>query len=89
MKLVLAAGIALVLGIGGLASPRGETTAASMNSTAASSSDDTTTVAYNVESQKFHRPECKWARKCTKNCINVPRSEAIKRGGKPCKVCGG
>lgn len=46
-------------------------------------------VAFNVESLKYHCLSCKWAIKCTKNCIEVPKSEAMRRGGVACKVCGG
>jgi len=46
-------------------------------------------VMFNQHSLTFHDPNCVWARKCTRNCISVPLSEAIKQGGVPCKVCGG
>jgi hypothetical protein len=46
-------------------------------------------VAFNVETHKYHCLECRWAIACTKNCINLPVSEAKRRGGVPCKVCGG
>lgn len=46
-------------------------------------------VAYNTSSGKYHHVACKWAKKCTKNCIMIDKQEAIKRGGVPCKVCGG
>lgn len=46
-------------------------------------------VAFNTNSRKFHNPRCEWAIKCTRNCISLPRSEALRRGGVPCKVCGG
>ena len=46
-------------------------------------------VAYNTNSHIYHSHSCKWARKCTKNCINIDSSEAVQRGGRPCKVCGG
>ena len=46
-------------------------------------------VAFNTQSHKYHCLECTWAKRCTKNCIEIPRSEAIRRGGVPCKVCGG
>lgn len=51
-----------------------------------SSSDD---VYFNTHSYIYHNAACEWARKCTVNCIWVKRSEAINRGGRPCKVCGG
>jgi hypothetical protein len=47
------------------------------------------TVAFNTESLKYHCLECRWAIRCTRNCIEVTRSEARRRGGVACKVCGG
>ena len=46
-------------------------------------------VMYNIKTNKYHHIECKWAKKCTVNCIKIDKKEAIKRGGIPCKVCGG
>lgn len=46
-------------------------------------------VAFNTQSHKYHCLTCEWAVKCTRNCINIKTSEAIARGGVPCKVCGG
>jgi hypothetical protein len=46
-------------------------------------------VAFNVETKKYHCLSCTWAIKCTKNCIEVPLSEAKHLGGIACKVCGG
>lgn len=46
-------------------------------------------VMFNVKSLKFHNPACEWAQRCTRNCVAVPRSEALRRGGVPCKICGG
>jgi len=46
-------------------------------------------VAFNTKSHKYHCLECTWAKKCTVNCVNIPKSEAIRRGGVPCKVCDG
>ncbi len=46
-------------------------------------------VMFNIKSLKYHCPSCRWAIKCTKNCIRITKIEAIKRGGIPCKVCGG
>ena len=46
-------------------------------------------VSVNVESLKFHCPTCVWALRCTKNCVTTTRADALKRGGVPCKVCGG
>lgn len=47
------------------------------------------TVLFNTKTNKYHKPTCIWAIRCTRNCISIPKSEAIKRGGIPCKVCGG
>lgn len=46
-------------------------------------------VAFNVESKKYHCVTCQWAKKCTQNCILISKEEAKRRGGVPCKVCGG
>jgi uncharacterized membrane protein len=46
-------------------------------------------VMFNTKSLKYHCPSCRWAKKCTRNCIKIMKSEAKKRGGIPCKVCGG
>ncbi len=46
-------------------------------------------VAFNTSTLKYHGLSCKWAIKCTGSCISVPLPEAKKRGGVPCKVCGG
>ena len=47
------------------------------------------TVVFNTSNHKYHSLSCKWAQKCTKNCIKIDKNDAIKRGGIPCKVCGG
>ena len=46
-------------------------------------------VYFNLENSKYHCLTCKWAIKCTKNCIEMDLAEAKRRGGIPCKVCGG
>ena len=46
-------------------------------------------VYYNTNTQIYHNPNCKWAKKCTKNCIIIDDKDARARGGRPCKVCGG
>lgn len=46
-------------------------------------------VRFNTQSLKYHCPSCQWAKRCTKNCITTTQKEAEKRGGVPCKVCGG
>lgn len=47
------------------------------------------TVVFNTKTYKYHKVNCQWAQKCTKNCIKIDKKEAVKRGGVPCKVCGG
>ncbi|MCL1902370.1 MAG: hypothetical protein FWG18_01935 [Alphaproteobacteria bacterium] len=46
-------------------------------------------VMFNVKSYKYHSPGCEHAHKCTKNCIRIDHTDAQRRGGIPCKVCGG
>lgn len=46
-------------------------------------------VQFNAKTHKYHCPTCIWARRCTVNCVPLPKAEAIRRGGVPCKVCGG
>lgn len=46
-------------------------------------------VAFNVATKKYHCLSCQWAIKCTRNCIEVSKSEAKRSGGVACKVCGG
>lgn len=46
-------------------------------------------VAYNKSSHIYHRHSCEWAQRCTKNCITIDSADAKRRGGRPCKVCGG
>lgn len=50
---------------------------------------DSDIVAFNVSNNKFHALSCTWAERCTVHCIQITRKEAHKRGGIPCKVCGG
>ena len=43
----------------------------------------------NVKSYKFHKIDCRWAKRCTKNCqapFNT-REQAAEAGFIPCKVC--
>ena len=47
------------------------------------------TVVYNVQSGIYHNYGCASANRCTKNCIKIDKKEAVKRGGRPCKNCGG
>ena len=46
-------------------------------------------VIFNTQTLKYHDPSCTWARRCTRNCVAIPLSEARRRGGIPSKVCGG
>lgn len=46
-------------------------------------------VYFNLESHKVHKMGCHWGKRCTKNCIVIPRSKAYKQGGVGCKICGG
>ncbi len=46
-------------------------------------------VYYNTNSHIYHKHSCKWAKKCTKNCISIDHTDARARGGRPCQVCGG
>lgn len=46
-------------------------------------------VIYNTKTGKYHSLDCKWAKQCTVNCIKIDKKEAKKRGGIPCKICGG
>ena len=46
-------------------------------------------VMFNTKTYKYHSLNCKWAKKCTVNCVKIEKKIAIKRGGIPCKVCGG
>ena len=46
-------------------------------------------VAYNVRRNLYHGLSCVWARQCKRSCIDIPFSEALARGGRPCRVCDG
>lgn len=45
------------------------------------------TVSFNTQTHKIHKLSCRYS-DC-KHCIKIERQQAIKRGGVPCKVCGG
>ena len=36
-------------------------------------SDDASTVVMNTKTYIYHSPTCKWAKRCTKNCITPPK----------------
>lgn len=44
-------------------------------------------VVFNVSSLKYHELGCASANRCTKNCIVILRSEALRRGAVHCKKC--
>lgn len=44
-------------------------------------------VSFNVKTHKIHNSSCRYFN--CKSCIKIERQQAIKRGGVPCKVCGG
>lgn len=46
-------------------------------------------VAFNTKTYKYHCLQCRSAKACTKNCIEIKLSEAKERGGVACKNCGG
>ena len=46
-------------------------------------------VVMNVKTYIYHNPTCKWAKKCTKNCIKTAKQKAQTQGARACKVCGG
>jgi hypothetical protein len=47
------------------------------------------TVSFNTKSYKYHCTTCSAAKRCTRNCIDIPLSDAKARGGVACKICGG
>src|SRR6266699_4131961 len=55
----------------------------------ATAGGDDELVVFNTKTLKYHCLQCQYAVKCTKNCVTIKKSEAVKRGGVPCKVCGG
>jgi hypothetical protein len=46
-------------------------------------------AVFNVQSKIYHQAACASARRCTKNCVVMKLSEARKRGGRACLICGG
>ena len=50
---------------------------------------DSSTVVMNTKTYIYHSPTCKWAKRCTKNCIKTTKDKAKSQGARPCKVCGG
>ena len=50
---------------------------------------DDQTVIMNTKTYIYYTPDCKWAKKCTKNCIKITKQKAQAQGARACKVCGG
>lgn len=48
---------------------------------------DDYTVIMNTKTYIYHSPTCKWAKKCTKNCIKTTKQKAQTQGARACKVC--
>lgn len=46
-------------------------------------------VAFNTKSHIYHCLTCRYVPRCTVNCIVITRADAIARGGRACKICGG
>ena len=46
-------------------------------------------VAFNTSTRKVHKLWPRSAQRCTVNCVTIKREKTYKRGGIPCKVCGG
>jgi methylphosphotriester-DNA--protein-cysteine methyltransferase len=51
--------------------------------------DDTEKYVGNIRRRKFHRPDCKWAKKISPdNTYSFKsRDDAVKQGYIPCEVC--
>lgn len=47
------------------------------------------TVTYNHQSGIYHKHSCSSAVRCTQNCTKIEKKDAVKKGGRPCKKCGG
>lgn len=50
---------------------------------------DNHSVIMNTKTYIYHCPTCKWAKKCTKNCIKTTKQKALTQGARACKVCSG
>lgn len=46
-------------------------------------------VILNSKTRKFHCPVCDLVRHCGPDCATVDLSEAVRRGARPCEICGG
>jgi len=47
------------------------------------------TVVLSLVTGKYHCAACDHARRCGAECETVDVAEAVRRGAKPCEVCGG
>lgn len=54
----------------------------------AAASAQAETVVFNPNSKIYHKTTCQSAKIC-KVCIKIEKQDAVKRGGRPCKKCGG
>ena len=43
-------------------------------------------VVMNIKTYIYHNPTCKWAKKCTKNCIKTTKQKAQAQGARACNV---
>lgn len=50
---------------------------------------DSAAVVMNIKTYIYHKPTCTWAIRCTKSCVQTTKSDAIAKGARACKVCGG
>lgn len=46
-------------------------------------------VVMNLKTRTIHKIGCRQAQICGDSCIKLRRSEAVKKGGRRCKICGG
>jgi hypothetical protein len=67
-------------------SPQAETPALAEHVTQKPAIEPDEIVAFNQESGIFHKPNSYWGRKCTRNCIYIPKSQAIQMGGRPSRA---
>ncbi|HYG63715.1 MAG TPA: hypothetical protein VEL74_14130 [Thermoanaerobaculia bacterium] len=59
------------------------------NGTDAGATKKSDLVMFNQSSKKYHCPSCRWAKECTRNCVEITRAEALRLGGVACKTCKG
>jgi hypothetical protein len=44
-------------------------------------------VIMNVQTKKYHNPNCKYATSRCKHCVKTTKAEATNKGAKPCMAC--